>query len=203
MIVNCCWSVNGLVLLTLCCTACPLPSAAPGTIPGRPRCARANLPRTGAPEPPCPGWDTGQSRRAAAGRGSLPSGRCRRRREGTGPAPRWGRAGGSARPSLRPRQRLWGSAQHRPPPPVAAALRQGGLSRRGLPVPPSPARRGGAGGARLSPGPVLCPLPPFSLPPSLPPPRPRAARPPAPPAAGAAPYGPRRCHEPGPGSPRR
>ncbi|XP_063261402.1 RNA-binding protein 20 isoform X3 [Prinia subflava] len=147
MIVNYRHSVKGPVLLTRC-TARPLPSAAPGTILGRARCAPATVPRTGAQEPPCPGRDTGQSRRAAAERGSLPSGRCGRRREGTGPAPRWGRAGGSARPSLRPCQRLWGSAQHWPPPPVAAALRQGGLSRRGLPVPPSPARRGGRRGER-------------------------------------------------------
>lgn len=83
-------------------------------------------------------------------------------------------------------------------PPVGRAQSQGVA----CPAVASPAG-GAAGGARLSPGPVLCPLPPFPLLPSLPSPRPRAARPPAPPAAGAAPYGPHRCHEPGPGSPRR
>ncbi|XP_039564884.1 RNA-binding protein 20 isoform X3 [Passer montanus] len=91
--------MKGLVLLTLCCRACPVPTAVPGTIPGRARCVRATLPRTGAPEPLCPSSGTGQSRRAVAGRGSLPSGRCGWRREGTGPAPRWGRAGPGAPPA--------------------------------------------------------------------------------------------------------
>lgn len=51
MIVN--YSRSLKVLLTLCCTARTLPSAVPGAIPGRARCARATLPRLGhRAEPP-------------------------------------------------------------------------------------------------------------------------------------------------------
>lgn len=191
------------MLLALCCTARPLPRTAPGTIPGRARCAPATLPRAGAPEPPCSGQDTGQSpglprgvgpsRRAGAGGG----GRERARRPGGAgpgapPAPPSGPASASGAPRRAGRPRRWPQPSGR-----AGSVAGGCLSRRRQPG------GGAAGGARLSPGPVLYPLPPFSVPPSLPPARPRAARPPAPPAAGAAPYGPRRCHEPGPGSPRR